>query len=178
LLDIWRGRFSERGMQGPLLSDSYLKELIAAFPQDMTVYSVNIEGKLATATACCAMQKERYGYWIGNVNARKDLSVTDYLIWEVVRRAKSEGFKRLDLGATFPRPSRFKSKFDPVLEPYWEVEKADMLYKSARFAYSKLGGARLRVKQILRRRAKHESSSPQARAAIAQAADAAANAGA
>ena len=73
LLDIWRPRFSELGVQVPLLSDSYLKELVAAFPQDMTVYNLSIDGKLATATACCAMQKERYGFWIGGVNARKDL---------------------------------------------------------------------------------------------------------
>ena len=86
-------------MQVPLLSDSYLKELVAAFPQDVTVYNLIIDGRLATATACCVMQKERYGYWIGGVNARKDLGVNDYLMWEVVQRAKSEGFKKLDLGA-------------------------------------------------------------------------------
>ena len=33
LLDIWRPRFAELGMQVPLLSDSYLKELVAAFPR-------------------------------------------------------------------------------------------------------------------------------------------------
>ena len=98
LLDIWRKRFSELGMQVPLLSDSYLKELVAAFPQDVTVYNLSIDGRLATATACCAMQKERYRCWIGGVNVRKDLSVNEYLIWEVVQRAKSEGFKKLDLG--------------------------------------------------------------------------------
>ena len=100
LLDIWRPRFSELGIQVPLLSDSYLKELVAAFPQDVTVYNLTIDGKLATATACCVMQKERYCYWIGNANARKDLGVNEYLIWEVIKRAKSEGFKKLDLGAT------------------------------------------------------------------------------
>jgi len=84
LLDIWRPRFSELGIDVPLLSDSYLKELVKTFPQEITVYNLSVDGSLATATACCAMQKERYGYWIGNVNARKDLSVTDYLIWEVI----------------------------------------------------------------------------------------------
>ena len=123
LLDIWRARFSERGIKVPLLSDSYLKELVAAFPQDMTVYSVSIDGKLATAIACCVMQKERYGLWIGSVNARKDLQVNEYLIWEVVKRAKSEGFKKLDLGVSDAGPSRFKSKFDPVLEPFWTLKK-------------------------------------------------------
>ena len=126
----------------PLLSDSYLKELVAAFPQDVTVYNLTIDGRLATATACCVMQKERYGYWIGNVNARKDLSVNEYLIWEVVQRAKSEGFKKLDLGASDAGLSRFKAKFDPVLEPFWTLKKTDTLYKIWNFAYKKLRGPR------------------------------------
>ena len=86
---------------------------MAAFPQDVTVYNVSIDGTLATAIACCVMQKERYGLWIGMVNVRKDLQVNEYLIWEVVKRAKSEGFKKLDLGVSDAGPARYKSKFDP-----------------------------------------------------------------
>jgi predicted N-acyltransferase len=149
LLDIWRGRLSERGWKVPLLSDSYLKELVATFPQDVTVYTVSIDGRLATATACCVMQKERYGYWIGGVNARKDLNVQEYLIWELVKQAKSEGFKKLDLGGGVEHISRFKSKFDPVLEPYCTVEKRDTLYNSVNFARKKLSGAKKLVSNAL-----------------------------
>ncbi len=113
LLDIWRERFSELGAQVPLLSDSYLKELVATFPQDVTVYNLTIDGRIATAAACCAMQKERYHHWIGLVNARKVGAVNEYLIWEIVKRAKSEGFKKLDLGSSDEGLSMFKSKFDP-----------------------------------------------------------------
>lgn len=142
LLDIWRERFSKRGLKVPLLSDSYLKELVAAFPNDITVYSVSIDGSLATAIACCVLQKERYGAWIGMVNAHTHLDVNEYLIWEITKRAKSEGFKKLDLGATFPRPDRFKSKFDPVQEPYWELEKTDTLFVISNFAYKQLSRAK------------------------------------
>jgi hypothetical protein len=132
LLEMWRPRFAELGVQVPLLSDSYLKELVAAFPQDVTVYHLIIDGTLATATACCVMQKERYGIWIGLVNARKDLHVNEYLVWEIVRRAKSEGFKKLDLGEDDNRLFRYKTKFDPVLDPFWTLDKADTLYNSGR----------------------------------------------
>jgi hypothetical protein len=174
LLDIWRPRFFERGIQVPLLSDSYLKELVATFPQDMTVYNVTIDGRLATATACCVMQKERYCYWIGGVNVRKDLAVNEYLIWEIVQRAKSEGFKKLDLGE--PGPSRFKSKFNPVLEPFCYISKTDALAKIVNVAHSKLASSRLRVKQISRSRAIRESSSSRARPTSAEAAGTGANA--
>jgi CelD/BcsL family acetyltransferase involved in cellulose biosynthesis len=141
LLDIWRKRFAELGIRVPLLSDSYLKELVAAFPQDVTVYNLIIDGRLATAAACCVMQKERYGYWIGMVNPRNGLNVNEYLVWEVAKRAKSEGFKKLDLGPSDAGPSQYKSKFDPVLEPYWSLNKTDTLHKIY-FASKKLRGLR------------------------------------
>ena len=149
LLDIWRGRFSELGVQVPLLSDSYLKELVALFPQDVTVYNLIIDGSLATSIMFCVLQKERYHWWIGGVNVRKDLSAVDYLIWEIAKRAKSEGFKKLDLGED-DRHFSYKTKFNPVIEPYWSLRKADTLYKTG-----------LKVMQISRWRPKHESSSPQ-----------------
>jgi hypothetical protein len=177
MLDIWRERFPQLGRTlVPLLSDSYLKELVAAFPQHVTVYSVTIDGRIAGATACCVLREDRYGYWIGNVNARKDLSTNEFLIWQVIQHAKSEGFKKLDLGAPNERISEFKSKFDPVLEPYCYVEKSDALGKIARFAYPRLAYSRLRVKQIVLRRSKHESSSSRARPAITEAVNAGANA--
>jgi len=151
LLDIWRPRFSELGIDVPLLSDSYLKELVAKFPQHITVYNLTIDGKLATATACCAMQKERYGYWIGGVNARRDLSVTNYLIWEVIQQAKSKGFRKLDLYEPDERHSPYKSKFNPVLEPFCFVERANTRGKPVYFAYQKLSWAKKLISGALPR---------------------------
>jgi hypothetical protein len=159
LLDIWRERFRELGQEAPLLSDRYLKELVAAFPQDITVYSVSIEGRLAAASTCCAMQKERYTLWIGGASARKDLGVNDYLHWEIIQRAKSEGFKKLDLlGAPNQRISRFKSKFNPLLESFCYLEKTDRVGKIANFVGLKMAGSRLRVKQILPQRSGRASN--------------------
>jgi hypothetical protein len=151
LLGIWRPRFSELGMKVPLLSDRYLKELVAAFPQDITVYNLTIDGTLATAIACCVMQKERYCYWIGGVSARKDLSGQEYLIWEIVQKAKLEGFKKLDLCECDARTSRFKAKFDPVFEPFCFVERIDTLVKTTSFAWKRLSWARKLVSGTLPR---------------------------
>jgi lipid II:glycine glycyltransferase (peptidoglycan interpeptide bridge formation enzyme) len=103
------------------------------------------------------LREGRYGYWIGNVNARKDLSTNEFLLWGVIQHAKSEGFKTLDLiGADAQRVNMFKSKFDPALEPYCYVEKPDALYKIESFVYSKY--SKLREKQILPRRSGRESN--------------------
>jgi lipid II:glycine glycyltransferase (peptidoglycan interpeptide bridge formation enzyme) len=136
LLDIWRPRFSELGIEVPLLSDSYLKELVKTFPQEITVYNLSVDGSLATATACCAMQKERYCIWIGGVSVRRDLDVNEFLDWEVIQRAKSAGFKKLDLGEVDAPLSRYKSKFDPVLEPFCYVDRFDRVANTIYSAFN------------------------------------------
>jgi len=97
VLGMWRERRKERGERQNLFSDKYLKELAAAFPHRVTVHSVSIDGRIAGATVCCVLREDRYGYWIGNVNARRDLSTNEFLVWEVIQHAKSKGFKKLDL---------------------------------------------------------------------------------
>jgi predicted ATP-grasp superfamily ATP-dependent carboligase len=68
--------------------------------------------------------------------------------------AKSEGFKTLDLtGADSQRLSMFKSKFDPVLEPFCYVDKTNALGKIAKFVFTKLG-----ERQILPKRSGRESN--------------------
>jgi len=139
-------------MEVPLISDSYLKELVATFPQHIAVYNVSIDGRLATAAACCVMQKERYCAWIGGVNARRDtLGVNDYFLWEIVQRAKSEGFKKLDLGEPDARISSNKAKFDPVLEPFCFVERTNTKGKPVYSAYQKLSWAKKLVSGALPR---------------------------
>jgi lipid II:glycine glycyltransferase (peptidoglycan interpeptide bridge formation enzyme) len=141
---MWRERRKERGERQNLFSDKYLKELAAAFPHRVTVHSVSIDGKIAGATVCCVLREDRYGYWIGNVNARRDLSTNDFLIWEVIQHAKSEGFKTLDLFGMFDSQSlsSFKLKFDPMLEPFCYVDKTDAPYKIYSFVCSKLSKPR------------------------------------
>jgi len=100
--------------------------------------------------------------------------VNEYLTWDIVKRAKSEGFKKLDLGE--PGPSRYKSKFNPVLEPFCSVTKTDARAKIVNVAYAIRAGSSRRVKQIMPRRGKRESSSTRGRPTSAEAAGVGANA--
>jgi hypothetical protein len=57
-----------------------------------------------------------------------------------MKHAKSQGFKKLDLGSSDHSPSPYFSKFDPVLEPFWTLEKTDTLYKIGLRAMRSLRG--------------------------------------
>jgi hypothetical protein len=139
VLGMWRERRKERGQRQNLYSGSYLEEVAAAFPQRVTVHSVSIDGRIAAGDICCVLLEDRYGLWIGGVNARKNLKTDEFHLWEVIQHAKAEGFKTLELGGVGPKSlSMHKSKFDPVLEPNCYVEKTDALGKIAGFVYTKL----------------------------------------
>jgi len=154
VIGLRRERFNELGIGVPLFSDCYLKELAAAFPQRVTVHSVSIDGRIASAEACCVLREDRYARWIGGVNARRDLKTNEFLMWEVIQHAKSEGFKTLEvIGANQPRLNVFKSKFDPALEPYCAVDKTDALGNIAFFVKKRILNGR-----ILRRRNGRDSN--------------------
>ncbi len=74
-------------------------------------------------------------------SARKDLSVNDYLMWEIVKRAKSEGFKKMDFGEDDGHVSPYKAKFNPVLEPLLCRENR-VLVKTVNFAWKTLSRAK------------------------------------
>ncbi len=158
VLRMWRERRKERGERQNLFSDRYLEEVVDAFPQRVTVHTVSIDGSIAGAIACCALREDRYGFWFGGVNARPELNTNEFLLWEIIQHAKTEGFKMLDLiGANGPqRLNMFKSKFDPELKPYCDVDKTDALGKIALSVYSKLSA--LGEKHILPRRRGRESN--------------------
>jgi len=77
--------------------------------------------------------------------------VNDYFLWEIVQRAKSEGFKKLDLGEPDARISSNKAKFDPVLEPFCFVERTNTKGKPVYSAYQKLSWAKKLVSGALPR---------------------------
>ncbi len=84
-------------------------------------------------------------YWAEPRTDRHELppvAHTNCLIWEVVRRAKSEVFKKLDLGEVDAPLSRYEAKFDPILEPFCFIDRIDTVGKTVYFARTKLSWAK------------------------------------
>jgi hypothetical protein len=59
----------------------------------------------------------------------------EYRVWKSITQAKNARYKKLDWGGGPKNISRFKSKFDPILEMYFVVHKKDNIGKFAEWSY-------------------------------------------
>ena len=115
---------------------AYLKELLAAFPDNIKLYFF-YNGDEVVGVKMNAGHKKHYISWIGNVAMQKDLNVNEFFYWEMIKKAKSEGYRTFEnYGTIDKRLNNFKSKFNPTLEPCFYVVKKDGLYRTVELSYN------------------------------------------
>jgi lipid II:glycine glycyltransferase (peptidoglycan interpeptide bridge formation enzyme) len=92
--------------------------------QDLVAAAINCE------------YKDLYTAWFGDAVIKRDLASNEYLNWEFMKMAKAAGFKRYEnWGADMKRLNQFKSKFNPILVPYYHVRKKDRLGALSEWGY-------------------------------------------
>lgn len=63
--------------------------------------------------------------WFGGVTPEVDAPVNECLDWQIISDAANNGMDWYDfLGANVRRINRYKAKFNPVLRPYFNIERA------------------------------------------------------
>jgi CelD/BcsL family acetyltransferase involved in cellulose biosynthesis len=113
---IMRVRYAEMGLTFPILGEQYLKDMLDAFPDNIKMYFLYRDDKIVSL-ALVSMYHGRMSYWMGNARTGSDINGNEYLIWELIKKAKEEGCTEFEIqGAGDQRLWRFKSKFNPRLE--------------------------------------------------------------
>lgn len=100
-------------------------------------YTCRIDGEFVGGILTFATG-DRIARWQGGVKPAedRDLAVNDVLDWEVMRAGRELGCNTYDLvGADSARISQYKSKFDPELVPFYDVERANWLGSVAARVY-------------------------------------------
>jgi lipid II:glycine glycyltransferase (peptidoglycan interpeptide bridge formation enzyme) len=114
---------------------AYLRELLEAFPDNIKLYFF-YNGDEQVGVKINAGYKKHYMSWMGNVAMQKKLNVNEFFYWEMIKKAKEEGYERHEnYGTINLRLNTFKSKFNPTLEPCFYVEKKDSLYRAVEYCY-------------------------------------------
>lgn len=107
-------------------SPEYIKELMAAFPDNIKMYQL-FENDELTATDLMIEYKDRAIFWGGGAGLKEGY-YTAYLKWENMKKAKARGFKTFEIwGADVRREMSFKSKFNPRLEYIQIIQKKDLV---------------------------------------------------
>jgi lipid II:glycine glycyltransferase (peptidoglycan interpeptide bridge formation enzyme) len=125
---------------------AYIQELLDAFPDNIKLYFF-YNGDEAVGVKINAGYKKHYMSWMGNVAMQKKLNVNEYFYWEMIKKAKAEGYERHEnYGTINLRLNVFKSKFNPTLEPCFYVEKKDGIYSAVEFCYNRVTNIASKVK--------------------------------
>lgn len=133
--DIMKERFAQRGLNCPLISRAYLKDIMDTFPDNVKMYFLYNGQDIASIALNCEY-KSRLMFWMGEINLQKEIAGNEYLKWESIRRARSENFKEVELeGASIKQLCFFKSKFNPSLRYSFILSKKDLVGSMAEWAY-------------------------------------------
>jgi hypothetical protein len=112
------------------MDGEYLKEVFKAYPDNTKVYYVyNNRGEVVSG-----MNSQEYNgrfmLWMGIARAKEHAN--EFLIWKVMEKARSEGFKKFEIaGADEEHLNQFKSRFSPSLETWYRISKMSLFGKAA-----------------------------------------------
>ena len=112
----------------------YLNELLKAFPDNIKVYYVYNDTEQAISGIVTQEYNGRFFIWMGIAKAAEHAN--QFLIWKVMERAKSEGYKKFEIwGADNRHLNVFKSRFGSSLEISERVYKKSLMGKVAGWTY-------------------------------------------
>ena len=128
-------RYRDPSLDIPPIKREYLKDLMRAYPERIGVYHLyDAGGDLAGVVA--TQEYKRFLLWMGTPRLESTHAGNEYLQWLLIRRAKAEGYRTFEnMGANNPDLAFFKSRFNPDLTTYFEIEKTDALGTVSRWAY-------------------------------------------
>lgn len=135
LYQLLQERYQEQGLNLPIMSRSYLEDLLGLYQQYISVYYLyNQNNEIIGANM--VHEYKRYISWIGATRTKDAIYGNEYLIWQLIKIAQDKGFKKFELqGANKKNLCQFKSKFNPSLELVFDLTKQNVLGQLAKSAY-------------------------------------------
>lgn len=135
--DLMKRRYDEQGLNYPVYSADYLKELFSAYPDHLRLYYLYRDNEILGSIT--TQEYKRFITWMGSARMPDKVFGNEYIMWHLIQKAKEEGYHEFELtGADTKNLCQFKSKFNPSLEISYGVSKKDILGKIARLIYINL----------------------------------------
>ena len=131
-------RYKEQGEKIPISMD-YLKDLFYKFsPENMKIFVIRNQNGEIVSGGVKLCYNDKIMDWIGQPKTSVRTS-NDFLHYNVIKWGVEHKFRYYEiLGANTLSISKFKSKFNPSLEIYFEIKKAKTFGIIAEKLYSKL----------------------------------------
>lgn len=131
-------RYKEQGLNLSI-NKNYLEELLRTYPDCLELYYLYDGDGNNVGNQINYRYKDTSMVWMGGIKtqALRNLKIytNEYMIWESIKKAKNDGYKKFDWGGGTKTISQFKSKFNPTLETNFTLYKRDNLGKLAEWIY-------------------------------------------
>ncbi len=109
----------------------YLREIMDAFPKNVNMHFLYYGEDIISAYVNCDY-RDRSIAWMGSPAIQKDIQPNEYFLWERIKKAKENGYKKFDIwGSDIKRLTSFKAKFNPSLELTLYLERRNALRSMA-----------------------------------------------
>jgi hypothetical protein len=129
-------RFSHSSMSIPMITKDYFETLFAAYPEHLGVYYLHDADGAIIGAVATHEYKHRFLYWVGNMKMNRSFG-NEHLHWLLLKKAKEEGYTEFEnVGANNANLNQFKTKFNPDLVIFMQVNRQDTLGRAAQWAYS------------------------------------------
>ncbi len=132
--ELHKTRYEEQGINYPLLSMKYIRDLIDAYPQNIKLYYLKDNDKEIIG-AVITQEYKSFSLWLGAPKIK--IYGNELMWWKLIKKAKSENYNKFEiLGANTKHLCMVKSQFNPSLEFYFAIYKKHILGKIAEWGYS------------------------------------------
>jgi hypothetical protein len=130
-------RYKEQNLHLPIISKSYLEDLIRLYPEHIVIHYLYDDREIIGVNM--THEYKIFIGWLGAVRFSNAIRSNEYLTWKLIQRAKEKGFKAFELhGANRKNLCQFKTKFNPSLELTFAINQKNKLGQLAEWAYFNL----------------------------------------
>lgn len=131
LNDLIRSRLEEKGVRYDLSADLLTSIYDELGSERVRPYVCLHDGDVVGGTLVLKEGETLYG-WVGGATPTTDLPINEAVDWQIMQDGIEEGLSRYDLhGAMEQGVTEYKSKFDPVVTPLFEVTRKSAGAKAA-----------------------------------------------
>ena len=134
--EIITQRYEDQGLNFPVYKIDYLQDLFKIYPEHLKLYSLYQNNDLIGGIL--TQEYKKFLTWHGNAKIIDGVYGNEYILWQLIQKAKGEGYSKFLLtGANQRNLCQFKSKFNPSLEICYNASRKDSLGKCAEWTYKK-----------------------------------------
>lgn len=139
LIQLVRERYEEQNISLSV-SNSYLGKIYDELSKNNQILIKGIRNTDHFLTGLILLKyNKRIHHWIGGVAPKgKYTGINELMHWEVIKESRDTSLSHYDLvGANTRHLCRYKSKFNPELSLYFQVEKGNVKGNMLRFLYDR-----------------------------------------